>query len=226
MGGIAHQLNNPLIGVVNFSEMLLGQMDNEDSRKEMAHTIHRAGKECLKIITSVLNCFKDPHLTFTKTDIHEVIRDSIGTLKEQFGEKLTAVRIEADFDSNVPPISGDAVQLKQSFLNILTNAVQAVLPAGGRLRVATALKSNRKEVRITFADTGCGIPREYLNKIFLPFFTVGNNPGRHGLGLSFAYQIIKNHDGHLKVESRQGIGTTFTAVLPLIGVPREQRQFA
>lgn len=215
MGGIAHQLNNPLIGVVNFSEMLLRQMDEEDSKKEMARTIHRAGKECLKIITSVLNCFKDPHLTFTQTDIHEVLKDTIGTLKEQFGEKLNAVSMHTNFDTRIPLISGDGVQLKQSFLNILTNAVQALLPKGGQLRVRTVMNVKKSELRVFFADTGRGIPKEYLNSIFLPFFTVGGNPGRHGLGLSFAYQIIKNHDGRLDVESREGRGTTFTAVLPL-----------
>ncbi len=223
MGGIAHQLNNPLIGVVNFSEMLLGQMEEEDARKEMARTIQRAGKECLKIITSVLNCFKDPHLTFTNTDIHEVLRDAISSLREQFGDKLTSVHIEADFDPAVPLISGDAVQLKQAFLNIVTNAVQAMLPSGGHLRVTTTLDGNRKNVDIAFTDTGCGIPAESLNRIFLPFFTIRNNPGRHGLGLSFAYQIIKNHDGRLEVQSREGAGTTFTAVLPSIGAEREQR---
>ena len=215
MGGIAHQLNNPLIGVVNFSEMLLRQMDEEDTKKELARTIHRAGKECLKIITSVLSCFKDPHLTFTQTDIHDVLRDSIRTLKEQFNEKLNNVSIIANFDTKVPQISGDGVQLKQSFLNVLTNAVQAMLPKGGQLRLGTAMNAKKNELRIFFSDTGQGIPKESLNKIFLPFFTVGNHPGRHGLGLSFAYQIIKNHDGHLKVESKLGAGTTFTAVLPL-----------
>ncbi len=215
MGGIAHQLNNPLIGVVNFSEMLLRQMEEEDSKKEMAKTIHRAGKECLKIITSVLSCFKDPHLTFTLTDIHEVLRDAIRTLKEQFGDKLSAISIDTSFDARIPSISGDAVQLKQSFLNILTNAVQAMLPKGGKLRIGTAMNAEKGEMRIFFSDTGQGIPKEYLNSIFLPFFTVGSHSGRHGLGLSFAYQIIKNHDGRLDVESRKGRGTTFTAVLPL-----------
>jgi PAS domain S-box-containing protein len=215
MGGIAHQLNNPLIGVVNFSEMLLRQTEDEDPKKELALTIHRAGKECLKIIHSVLNCFKDPHLTFTQTDIHEVLRDSLSTLKEQFGEKLNIVDIRINFDPKIPSISGDGVQLKQSFLNILRNAVQAMLPKGGQLKVAAAMNEKKKELRVLFSDTGRGIPKEYLNKIFLPFFTVGNNPGRHGLGLSFAYQIIKNHDGHLKVESKEGKGATFTVVLPL-----------
>lgn len=215
MGGIAHQLNNPLIGVVNFSEMLLRQMDEEDSKKEMARTIHRAGKECLKIITSVLNCFKDPHLTFTQTDIHDVLKDAIGALKDQFGEKLNAIKMLTDFDTKIPLISGDGVQLKQSFLNILTNAVQALLPKGGKLRIGTAMNAKKSELRVFFSDTGQGIPKEYLNNIFLPFFTVGSHSGRHGLGLSFAYQIIKNHDGRLDVESREGRGTTFTAVLPL-----------
>lgn len=215
MGGIAHQLNNPLIGVVNFSEMLLRQMDEEDTQKEMARTIHRAGKECLKIITSVLNCFKDPHLTFTQTDIHDVLRDSINTLKEQFGEKLGAVSINANFDTRIPLISGDGVQLKQAFLNIITNAVQAMLPKGGQLRIETAMNVKKNELRIFFSDTGQGIPKIYLNNIFLPFFTVGNHLGRHGLGLSFAYQIIKNHDGRLNVASKERTGTTFTAVLPL-----------
>lgn len=215
MGGIAHQLNNPLIGVVNFSEMLLRQMEVEDTKKEMARTIHRAGKECLKIITSVLNCFKDPHLTFTETNIHEVLRDSIGTLKEQFGDQLIAISMQTEFGAKIPLISGDGVQLKQSFLNILTNAVQAMLPNGGKLRIGTAINAKKGELLIFFADTGQGIPKEYLNSIFLPFFTVGSHSGRHGLGLSFAYQIIKNHDGRLDVESREGRGTTFTAVLPL-----------
>lgn len=215
MGGIAHQLNNPLIGVVNFSEMLLRQMDEEDTQKEMARTIHRAGKECLKIITSVLNCFKDPHLTFTQTDIHDVLRDSINTLKQQFGEKLGAVSINANFDTRIPLISGDGVQLKQAFLNIITNAVQAMLPKGGQLRIETAMNVKKNELRIFFSDTGQGIPKIYLNNIFLPFFTVGNHLGRHGLGLSFAYQIIKNHDGRLNVASKERTGTTFTAVLPL-----------
>ncbi len=215
MGGIAHQLNNPLIGVVNFSEMLLRQMEEEGTKKEMAQTIHRAGKECLKIITSVLNCFKDPHLTFTQTDIHEVLKDSISTLKKQFGDNLSAIRINEKFDTKIPLISGDGVQLKQSFLNILTNALQAMLPQGGQLRIWTALNVKKNELRIFFSDTGPGILKAHLNKVFLPFFTVGDNPGRHGLGLSFAYQIIKNHDGHLEVVSKKGEGATFTAVLPL-----------
>jgi two-component system NtrC family sensor kinase len=213
MGGIAHQLNNPLIGVVNFSEMLLKEMADGAPEKELAETISRAGKECLRIITSVLNCIKDPNLTFSKTDIHEVLSDSLEALREQFGERLTQVSIQTKWDPDVSPTLGDEIQLKQCFLNMMINAIQS-LPDGGSLEIKTQYDTVAREVKIIFTDTGIGIPKEYLNKIFLPFVSLKKKEGRHGLGLSFAYQIVKNHGGHIEVESEEGIGSTFTIALP------------
>ena len=112
MGGIAHQLNNPLIGVVNFSEMLLKEMETGDPKKDLAETISKAGKECLRIITSVLNCIKDPYLTFSRTDIHEVLTNSLQALREQFGESLNDVSIKTGWDPDVSPILGGGIQLK------------------------------------------------------------------------------------------------------------------
>jgi PAS domain S-box-containing protein len=214
MGGIAHQLNNPLIGVINFSEMLLKEMEEKDPKKELAQTISRAGKECLKIITSVLNCIKDPYLTFSKTDVHEVLMNALNSLKEQFEEKLGNMSIKTKMDQRVLPIMGDGVQLKQCFLNILTNAIQAMQNGGGNLQIETKYDERKKEVKIIFSDTGIGIPKEYINKIFLPFFSLKKSAERHGLGLSFAYQIIKNHGGHIHLESDVGVGSTFTIALP------------
>lgn len=213
MGGIAHQLNNPLIGVVNFSEVLLKEMRDEDPKRELAETISKAGRECLRIITSVLNCIKDPNLTFSKTDLHEVIRNAIRSLKEQFGEKLEKISLKTQMDQNILPIRGDGIQLKQCFLNILTNAIQA-MQNGGSVRIKTVCDRQKKQVKIVFTDNGTGIPKEYLNKIFMPFFSLKKSSDRHGLGLSFAYQIIKNHGGYISVESEQGFGSTFTVILP------------
>jgi PAS domain S-box-containing protein len=214
MGGIAHQLNNPLIGVVNFSEMLLKEMEDEDSKRELAETISKAGKECLRIITTVLNCIKDPYLTFSKTDVHEVLINSLQALREQFGENLNKMSIKTLMDPNILPILGDGVQLKQCFLNILMNAIQA-MQNGGSLQIETKYDETKKEVKIIFSDTGIGIPREFLNKIFLPFISLKKSSDRHGLGLSFAYQIVKNHAGHISVESEVGLGSTFTITLPI-----------
>jgi two-component system, NtrC family, sensor kinase len=217
MGGIAHQLNNPLIGVVNFSQMLLKEMEEKDPQKELAETISRAGKECIRIITSILNCLKDPYLNFAQTDIHEVLHHAVHALREQFREKLNPIAIQTAMDPRVFPINGDGIQLKQCFLNILINAVQAMPDGNGTLRVATQYDEIKNEVRIAFSDTGIGIPREHLGKIFLPLFSLKKSAGRHGLGLSFAYQIAKNHGGHINVESEEGVGSTFTIILPAAG---------
>jgi PAS domain S-box-containing protein len=213
MGGIAHQLNNPLIGVINFSEMLLKEMEDEDPKRELAETISKAGSECLRIITTVLNCIKDPYLTFSKTDVHKVLENALCSLEEQFRDKVRKVSIRTTFDPSVLSILGDDIQLKQCFLNIMTNAVQA-MENGGSLKIGTEYDEDKKQIKITFSDDGAGIPKEYLNKIFLPFFSLKKSSDRHGLGLSFAYQIVRNHGGHIFVESEIGAGSTFTIVLP------------
>jgi PAS domain S-box-containing protein len=213
MGGIAHQLNNPLIGVVNFSEMLLKEMEDEGPKRELAETISKAGNECLRIITTVLSCIKDPYLTFSKTDVNKVLENALCSLEEQFGEKLGKVSIRTSFDQRVLSILGDDIQLKQCFLNIMTNAVQA-MQSGGNLKIGTEHDESEKQIEITISDDGIGIPKEFLNKIFLPFFSLKKSSDRHGLGLSFAYQIVKNHGGYINVKSEIGAGTTFTVVLP------------
>ena len=214
MGGIAHQLNNPLIGVVNFSEMLLKETERKDSKREIIETIAKAGKECLKITTSVMNSIKHPSLTFSKTDINEVLKMSINCLNEQSKEKLKKVSVHVKTASRSLPIRGDSIQLNQCFLNILNNAIQSLPDGQGSLRVETTQDRKRGEVTVSISDSGSGIPKEYLNRIFLPFFSLNKSPKRRGLGLSFAFQIIKNHGGSIRVESELGKGSTFLIVLP------------
>ena len=202
-------LNNPLIGVVNFSEMLLREVEYQDPKRDLIETISKAGKECLKIITSVLNSIKDPNLTFTKTNINEILKNSLNSLKEIFREKVNNFTIKTEMDPKLLPIMGDGIQLKQCFLNIMTNAIQA-MQNGGNLKIETRYDEVSKFVKILFSDNGPGIPKEFESKIYLPFFSLQKVAGRHGLGLSFAYQIVKNHGGHIYVKSEAGKGTTFT----------------
>ena len=175
MGGIAHQLNNPMIGVINFSEMLLKDMDEDDPRRELAETICRAGKECLRIITGVLNSIKDPHLTFTRTDINAAVTETVTAFRQQSGEDDEARSIKVRLDSRLPRINGDAVQLKQCFLNLLINAFQA-MDDSGEVRVETKFEERRKRIRIRFRDAGKGIPEGLMSKIFLPFFSLEELP--------------------------------------------------
>jgi len=213
MGGIAHQLNNPLIGVINFSEMLLKEIENQDPKRELVETISKAGKDCLKIITSVLNSIKDPHLTFSRTDINEVLMNSLDSLKEQFRENLHNIEIITKIDTKISSILGDSIQLKQCFLNIMTNGIQA-MQNGGYLSIETRYDERKKLNNISFSDNGIGFSKEFESKIFLPFFSLQKIPGRHGLGLSFAYQIVRNHGGNIYIESEVGKGSTFTVSLP------------
>jgi two-component system NtrC family sensor kinase len=161
-----------------------------------------------------LNCIKDPHLTFSKIDINEVLIHSLETFKDQFKDNLKGITITSKIDPTISPISGDGIQLKQCFLNILTNSVQALQNAIGNIKTESEYDDRNNEIKILFSDTGCGIPKENMNKIFLPFFSLQKVPERHGLGLSFAYQIIKNHGGNIHVESETGKGSTFTIILP------------
>lgn len=214
MGGIAHQLNNPLIGVVNFSEMLLKETERKDAKREIIETIARAGKECLKITTSVMNSIKHPSITFSKIDINEVLKMSINCLNEQSKERLKKVSVHVKTAPRSLLIRGDSIQLNQCFLNILNNAIQSLLHGQGSIRVETIQDRKKGEITVSISDTGSGIPKEYLNRIFLPFFSLNKSPKRRGLGLSFAFQIIKNHGGSIRVESELGQGSTFRIALP------------
>jgi len=135
------------------------------------------------------------------------------SLEKNHGDKLTNVIIRTKMDEPVPPVQGDGIQLKQSFLNILVNAVQA-MERGGELLVETRYDSREGIVTVLISDTGTGIPKKHVGRIFLPFFSHPKLPGKHGLGLSFAYQIVKDHGGDIEVRSEVGKGTTFVILIP------------
>ncbi len=216
MGGIAHQINNPMIGVVNFAEMLVTQLDERDVRRQLAQTIYKAGRECLQIISSVLNCFKNPSLTFCHLSLNELLREVLHYAKQRYLEELQNIELTVNFSRYLPDVRGDSLQLKQCFLNILTNAVEAMEGRPGTLSVHTTYDIGRHLVRVSITDTGRGISPEKLERIFLPFYSWPRRQGHHGLGLSFAYHIVQNHGGRIEVQSKLGTGTTVVVALPTI----------
>ena len=112
-------------------------MEYTDPNRELAETILKAGKECLKIITSVPNSIKDPYITYSEIDIREVLKNALDSLRQQFGERLRMVSIKTKLDPKGFRILGDSIQLKQCFLNILINAIQAIQDGRGRLQIKT-----------------------------------------------------------------------------------------
>jgi len=216
MGGIAHQINNPMIGVVNFAEMLVAQLDEGDVRRQLAQTIYKAGRECLQIISSVLSCLKNPRLTFCHLSLNKLLRQVLHHVRERYLEELQNIELALNFSRDLPDVRGDSLQLRQCFLNILANAVEAMDGRPGRLSVHTMYDIRRHLVKVSITDTGRGISRENVERIFLPFYSWPRRQGHHGLGLSFAYHIVQNHGGQIEVQSKPGAGTTVVVALPTI----------
>jgi PAS domain S-box-containing protein len=216
-GGLAHQLNNPLVGVQNFVQLLLSRMDPDDPNRNLAETVERAGKECSKIIRNLLRFSRESHHDFTEIDPARIIEDVLSLLEKQL--TLSGVRIETDLSEELPVILGNETQLAQVFMNIIHNGAQAI-DDSGTITIRLRAGSDGKNVFVEIVDTGRGIPRNCLDRIFEPFFTTKEDGT--GLGLSVAYGIVKNHGGSIHVESEEGKGSTFIVTLPTHGREEEK----
>jgi len=209
-GGLAHQLNNPLVGVQNFVQLLLSRMAPDDPNRKLAMTIERAGKECVKIIRNLLKFSRDSHHDFTEVDINRIIQDVLSLMEKQI--TLKGVKIEKALSPNIPLFRGNETQLAQVMMNIIQNGAQAI-DGSGTVTVKTRSLDTGETVLVEISDTGRGIPKEYRDRIFEPFFTTREEGT--GLGLSVALGIIKNHGGRIAVESQERLGTTFTLSFPV-----------
>jgi PAS domain S-box-containing protein len=209
-GGLAHQLNNPLVGVQNFVQLLLARMDDKDPNRNLAETIERAGSECVKIIRNLLKFSRESHLDFTSVEINHVIDDVLSLLEKQI--HLEGVKIEKTLADDIPPFQGNETQLAQVIMNIIQNGAQAI-EGSGIIHIHSRVSGDGNEVVIEISDTGSGIPKVHRDRIFEPFFT--SKEEGTGLGLSVAYGIVKNHHGTIHVESEEEKGTTFTLRFPL-----------
>jgi signal transduction histidine kinase len=150
-------------------------------------------------------------------DVNEVVRKT-----SQLVQPDAKVELQVALDENLPRVRADAEQLRQVFLNLAINAVQA-MPEGGKLTISSALRKRRgnagAQVEVRFRDTGAGIPASELKNLFIPFFTTKEKGT--GLGLPISQRIVENHGGAIEVRSRPGVGSTFTVVLPAVDKERE-----
>jgi len=214
MGGLAHQLNNPLVGVVNIAEMLLTTVAQDDPGYAHIKMIKEAGETCRDIISRLLRFSRrsDKNMPVI-LDIRDVLEASIDLISRHDlfkGVTLKKHLLEA------PLIHGDAVLLQQAFMNMLFNAAQATR-GGGTITVTSTFRGAANwEVEVIIADTGVGIPADDIPRIFDPFFTTKETDKGTGLGLSLAYWIIKDHGGRITAESVVGQGTTLHVFLPVI----------
>jgi two-component system sensor histidine kinase/response regulator len=219
--GVAHEINNPLTGVLTFASLLrekenLDAQDREDLDVIISETT-RAGE----IVSSLLNFARESPSTPGPLVVNDVIRQTLRLIRSQ--KKLERIAIEEQLDGNLPEVNGDKNQLEQVLLNLSLNACEA-MPAGGTLTIRTSAKDHN--VLIEVCDTGCGIKKEHLDRIFEPFFSTKPAGKGTGLGLSVTYGIVQQHGGSLTVDSVESKGTKFTICLPSCGQQQSESQEA
>lgn len=207
--GVAHEINNPLGVILGYAAYLEGKLSPDDPHYKYIHEIKRESKRCKKIVQDLLSYARTPRPTLELTDLNELLTEII-----EFAANHTDMRgitIQPDLEADLVRILLDGDQLRQVAINLILNAGGA-MPECGTLRIKTETGPKRT-IRISFSDTGCGIPQESLEKIFEPFYTT--KARGTGLGLAITRQIVEMHHGDITIESEDGKGTTVTVILPI-----------
>jgi len=210
--GIAHEINNPLGGILIYSSLMIEDLPDEDPRRgDLVRIVQEAGR-CKEIVKSLLEFARQTEPKMEPTDVNRAISDGLFFLVNQ--ALFHNIDIVKKLDSFLPFVQGNAGQLKQVFMNIIVNAAEA-MHGNGTLTITTFRPPDGKTVFVEFADTGEGIPAENLTRIFDPFFTTKEVGKGTGLGLATSYGIVEDHGGKISVKSQVGEGTTFTIELPV-----------
>ncbi len=214
--GIAHELNNPLTGVLTFTTLLRKKAAAGSQDAEDLDLVIRETRRCAGIIRRLLDFAREKVPVKGPFDFNQVVQDTV-----RFVERSASLeRIEVDFRPapGMPAVHGDADLIKQVVLNILVNAEQAI-SGPGRIEVTTRILAPDgdagPQVEVAVHDTGCGIPARNLPHIFDPFFTTKETGKGTGLGLSVSYGIVRSHGGSIEVDSTEGQGTTFRVRIPV-----------
>jgi PAS domain S-box-containing protein len=211
--GIAHELNNPLTGILALSQMLVSS-DIAEEHKEDLQCINSEAKRAANIVKNVLLFARNKPDITGRSNINEVIKDVL-RLRE-YEERGNNIKVVTNLEENLANVSLDKGQLQQVFLNIISNAEAAIkeVDRPGLLTVTTQRVNNH--VNISFTDNGCGISKQIMSRIFDPFFTTKEVGKGTGLGLSICYSIITKSGGKINVKSQVNEGTTFTIRLPVV----------
>ena len=210
--GVAHEINNPLTGVLTFSSLLLRHTDENDPQREDLETIVHETNRCKEIVKGLLEFSRQTEPQKKRGDVNEIIREALSLMENQ--ALIHNVKIVQELNGDLPGIVVDTDQIQQVFVNVILNALDA-MPEGGTLRVRSDSASEGHAVQVAFGDTGHGIPPEHIDKVFDPFFTTKSPNKGTGLGLAVSYGIIERHGGKIEVESEGGVGTTFMIALPV-----------
>ena len=211
---IAHEVNNPLAGILVYTQLLTKKIAGDNISKEVAlDYLSKMGSELTRstrLIRNLLDFARQSPPTLRLVDINDVINRALDLAAHS--AELQNIQVIKELNPSLPNLMADFDQLQQVCTNLILNAIQAI-PERGRLTLRTSASDSWLKVEVE--DTGCGISQENMHKLFTPFFTTKEKGKGVGLGLAVAYGIIQRHQGRIEVQSKEGEGTTFTIYLPV-----------
>jgi PAS domain S-box-containing protein len=210
--GVAHEINNPLTGVLGFSQRLLRKSSDEEVRRDL-EIIYGEAQRAAKVVQNLLTFARRREPKKEHSNINDIVQKTLELRAYEL--KTGNIEVVTDLIPRLPEIMVDFHQIQEVFLNIVLNAEQAMNEAHGEGKLIIKTREIKDYVRISFADNGPGIPPEQLDKVFDPFFTTRAEKGGTGLGLSACHGVVTEHGGRIYARSKPGNGATFFVELPL-----------
>ncbi|HEY9516632.1 MAG TPA: PAS domain S-box protein [Gemmatimonadaceae bacterium] len=213
VSGVAHELNNPLAGVMAFAQLLEAAPGTVEEQRDAVRTIHKEAKRAARIVSNLLLFARERNPERTSTDMNSVMLDALEL--RRYVLRTQQVEVVTDFDLSLPPVWADPFQLQQVVLNLVTNAEFALKEISGPKIMTFRTRRVGERVVASVTDNGPGIPSDVVDRIFNPFFTTKEVGEGTGLGLSISHGIIRQHGGQITVETSPGHGAAFSIELPL-----------
>ena len=209
--GVAHEVNNPLGGILALTGLTVEDMAEDDPNRENLEEVIRQTERCRDIVKGLLDFSRQSKSHTELVDLNKVLEDTLFLLTKQ--ALFFNIKLVQNLAPDLPRVMADGSQFQQVFMNILMNAVQA-MEERGTIAIVTR-RGTPDCVEVTISDTGQGIPPDQIDRIFDPFFTTKASGKGTGLGLSIAYGIVTTHGGSISVRSEVGKGSTFTIRMPI-----------
>jgi two-component system NtrC family sensor kinase len=209
-GGVAHEINNPLGGILAFAQILQRETVSESERNEYLAEIEKSALRCKAIVDALVRFSRQASRTEHRTLlVNDVVRDAVRAFAAREPDRAQPARLE--LGERMPPVLGDAGQLQQVVTHLLANALDS---GGRRGEVEIATSTDTNDVIIAVRDRGAGIPEEHLPRLFDPFFTTKEEGKGRGLGLAVVYAIVRDHGGKIAARNREGGGAELLVTLP------------
>ena len=211
-GGVAHEINNPLGIILGYTQLILKDVAKGCQIYDDLKVIEKHAMNCKTIVEDLLKFSRTMDTQKTRSDINELVHEAVSVVRVNF--EKDHIEVQEELASELPDISVDPEKMRQVFMNLLINGRQAI-ERSGYIKVCTDKAPDGKHIVISFADSGCGITQDIIQRIFDPFFTTKSTGIGTGLGLSVSYGIVRDHAGDICVESTPGRGAVFTIYLPV-----------